>query len=139
VTQINNSGRITLLSGRARYRHILLGFTADSEAGTYRPARFRNEPIKIERPMQHRYDPVADAVYIYLTGEIGARKAMKSKVADLEFNGGHIAYDFDNEGRILGIDRWRLSNSHSAGIALLQQRSGSFLTLDWVARSRNSA
>jgi uncharacterized protein YuzE len=54
--------------------------------------------------MRHSYDPVADAVYICLTGEIAAGGAVKSKVADLELNGGHIAHDFDNEGRILGIE-----------------------------------
>jgi uncharacterized protein YuzE len=73
--------------------------------------------------VRHRYDPVADALYIYLTDEIVPGGAVESRISDLALKSAHIAYDFDHEGLILGIEIVGVSRVFTpAGIALLSAR-----------------
>lgn len=54
--------------------------------------------------MRMSYDPDADAAYVYLVDEIGARGVDRTVPVDPSEVGGMINLDFDAEGRLLGIE-----------------------------------
>ncbi len=54
--------------------------------------------------MNVRYDPKADAAYIYLTENKGSSSNSKTKVAETKELSDEIFVDYDSEGRPLGIE-----------------------------------
>ena len=54
--------------------------------------------------MRVRYDPVADAAYIYLVPAIQRGGVAYSRVPDVSMTDGHVAFDFDDGGLLLGIE-----------------------------------
>ena len=54
--------------------------------------------------MRVRYDPAADAAYIYLVPEIQRGGVAYSRVPDVSMTNGHVALDFDDGGLLLGIE-----------------------------------
>jgi uncharacterized protein YuzE len=54
--------------------------------------------------MRITYCPSADAAYIYLVDEIGAGQVKHTYPCDPSEVGGQINLDFDDSGRLLGIE-----------------------------------
>lgn len=54
--------------------------------------------------MRITYDSDADAAYIYLTDEIVAGTVKRTEVADVPSHPGSFNFDFDADGRLLGIE-----------------------------------
>lgn len=50
------------------------------------------------------YDPEVDAAYVYLVPSIGKGEVAKTVSAMLELDRSFVAFDFDSEGKILGIE-----------------------------------
>ena len=50
------------------------------------------------------YDTAADAAYVYLVGFVAPGAVAQTRPAMLELDQAFIAFDFDSEGKILGIE-----------------------------------
>lgn len=54
--------------------------------------------------MRLTYDEVADAAYVYLVDVIGAGEVARTAASMLELDRAFIAFDFDADGKVLGIE-----------------------------------
>ena len=54
--------------------------------------------------MRMTYDEVADAAYVYLAESIAPGEVAKTRPSMLEFDRAFIAFDFDSDGKVLGIE-----------------------------------
>lgn len=54
--------------------------------------------------MRLTYDADADAAYVYLVDAIGAGEVARTASSMLELDRAFIAFDFDAEGKVLGIE-----------------------------------
>jgi hypothetical protein len=62
-------------------------------------------------------------MYIYLTDEIAPGGAVETRISDLALKNAHIAYDFDHEGLLLGIEIGGVSRLLTpAGMEILSNR-----------------
>jgi uncharacterized protein YuzE len=50
------------------------------------------------------YDPDADAAYVYLVDSIPANGVAQTRSAMLELDRAFIAFDFDADGKVLGLE-----------------------------------
>lgn len=54
--------------------------------------------------MRLTYDAEADAAYVYLVDTIGAGEVARTAASMLELDGAFIAFDFNADGKVLGIE-----------------------------------
>jgi uncharacterized protein YuzE len=55
-------------------------------------------------PVKLTYDADVDAAYVYLVDAITAGAVTETRLAMLEFDRASIAFDFDADGKILGLE-----------------------------------
>ncbi len=54
--------------------------------------------------MRMTYDATADAAYLYLVDEIAPGAAVETRLADVPLKDSVFAFDFDVDGKLLGIE-----------------------------------
>lgn len=50
------------------------------------------------------YDSVADAAYVYFVDAVGAGEVVRTSASMLELDRSFIAFDFDVDGKVLGME-----------------------------------
>lgn len=58
----------------------------------------------VTRSVEIRYDPEANAAYIYVVPRGTNRSVARTKFCDVEFDGASINVDLDSENRIVGFE-----------------------------------
>lgn len=51
-----------------------------------------------------RYDPQADAAFIYLLDQIGFGEVARTQICDLEIKEGAVILAFDSAGMLIGVE-----------------------------------
>ena len=54
--------------------------------------------------MRLTYDPVADAAYVYLVDAIAPGGVAQTRASMLDLDRAFIAFDFDVDGKVLGLE-----------------------------------